>query len=280
MVADFPVPLPQPIMMHDMALTQRYALLLDVPLVFDPKVGTVGRVWGGCWWVGGLGGMAWRCLSATVETCSCCSAPGRIPGGSCGGASVEQPAPTVMAAEARSCPTLDTSTSAGKSHPPRPILPRPLCSTPPCPAPQAMIKKGQLPFTFESRPARIGVLPRYATSADEIRWFDTGVCDCARRGSGRCPKKGVWCPSSHRVPVPDAHACPHPHHHMRPPHPPTENMMCFHTACAWEDGPSTIRLYLCAFATFSLDAMTAKEGSEPYLTEVSLGLVGNTSWAG
>jgi carotenoid cleavage dioxygenase-like enzyme len=38
-VRDFPVPLREPIMMHDMALTQRYALLLDVPLVFDPKVG-------------------------------------------------------------------------------------------------------------------------------------------------------------------------------------------------------------------------------------------------
>jgi carotenoid cleavage dioxygenase len=38
-VRDFPVPLREPIMMHDMALTQSYALLLDVPLVFDPKVG-------------------------------------------------------------------------------------------------------------------------------------------------------------------------------------------------------------------------------------------------
>jgi carotenoid cleavage dioxygenase-like enzyme len=37
-VRDMPVPLREPIMMHDMALTQNYALLLDVPLVFDGKV--------------------------------------------------------------------------------------------------------------------------------------------------------------------------------------------------------------------------------------------------
>ena len=38
MVRDIPVPLPQPIMMHDFAITRNYALILDVPLVFDPKV--------------------------------------------------------------------------------------------------------------------------------------------------------------------------------------------------------------------------------------------------
>ena len=40
--------------------------------------------------------------------------------------------------------------------------------------PQVMVQKGQLPFEFKDRPARIGVLPRYAKSADEIRWFSTG----------------------------------------------------------------------------------------------------------
>ncbi|KAI3427019.1 hypothetical protein D9Q98_006961 [Chlorella vulgaris] len=73
-VADFPVPLKEPVMMHDMALTQRHAILLDTPLLFDPK---------------------------------------------------------------------------------------------------RMVKEGALPFTFTDRPLRIGVLPRYAESADGVRWFET-----------------------------------------------------------------------------------------------------------
>ena len=49
-----PVPLKQPVMMHDCALTANHMLLLDVPLVFDPKVGRVGFVgWAGLDWVGG-----------------------------------------------------------------------------------------------------------------------------------------------------------------------------------------------------------------------------------
>lgn len=34
----FDVPLRVPIMMHDMGLTREYVVLLDVPLVFSPKV--------------------------------------------------------------------------------------------------------------------------------------------------------------------------------------------------------------------------------------------------
>jgi carotenoid cleavage dioxygenase-like enzyme len=33
------VDLPRPVMMHDMAATQRYVVLLDLPLCFDPEVG-------------------------------------------------------------------------------------------------------------------------------------------------------------------------------------------------------------------------------------------------
>ena len=40
-VRDLPVPLPEPVLMHDFALTARHALLLDVPLVFDPQAGGV-----------------------------------------------------------------------------------------------------------------------------------------------------------------------------------------------------------------------------------------------
>lgn len=58
-VADFPVPLKEPVMMHDMALTQRHAILLDTPLLFDPKVSVspaVSKAGGRhCWWRAGLG---------------------------------------------------------------------------------------------------------------------------------------------------------------------------------------------------------------------------------
>jgi hypothetical protein len=39
-----------------------------------------------------------------------------------------------------------------------------------------MVREGKLPFVFQDRPVRIGVLRRYATSADEIKWFSTGGC--------------------------------------------------------------------------------------------------------
>jgi carotenoid cleavage dioxygenase len=39
-----------------------------------------------------------------------------------------------------------------------------------------MVRDGGLPFVYKKRPLRIGVLPRYALSADEIRWFETGDC--------------------------------------------------------------------------------------------------------
>ncbi|KAL4443616.1 hypothetical protein ABPG75_011353 [Micractinium tetrahymenae] len=121
---EMPVPLPEPIMMHDCALTQNYVLLLDVPLVFDPKV---------------------------------------------------------------------------------------------------MIKEGKLPFVLKDRPMRIGVVPRTATSADEIRWFAS------------------------------------------------EPVMCFHTCNAWEEG-GTIKLFLCTFPKFSLDTFTAKEGSDPVLSLLTIDL--------
>ena len=35
---DVRVPLPQHVMMHDFAITQDYAILMDVPLVFKPEV--------------------------------------------------------------------------------------------------------------------------------------------------------------------------------------------------------------------------------------------------
>lgn len=38
LVRDFAVPLPQPIMMHDMALTEDYVIFFDSSLVFKPEV--------------------------------------------------------------------------------------------------------------------------------------------------------------------------------------------------------------------------------------------------
>lgn len=45
LVKDFPVPLPQPIMMHDFAVTEDYVIFFDCSLVFKPEVG---GGWGGC----------------------------------------------------------------------------------------------------------------------------------------------------------------------------------------------------------------------------------------
>jgi carotenoid cleavage dioxygenase-like enzyme len=59
--ADFPVPLPAPIMMHDMALTQKHVILLDTPLEFDPKV-LGADVAGACWGVLGRAGVCWGVL--------------------------------------------------------------------------------------------------------------------------------------------------------------------------------------------------------------------------
>lgn len=39
-----------------------------------------------------------------------------------------------------------------------------------------------------------------------------------------------------------------------------ENYMCFHTANAWEEGPSTIRLFLCAFKEFRWGQCGAAHG--------------------
>ena len=109
------------IMMHDFAITEHYALILDVPLVFDPQVR--------------LG----------------------MPEASCGGG------------KACGCRIL-----AGPPH----------ACAPQCP-PQVMIKHKQLPFVFEDRPARVGVLPRYAQSGAEIRWFTLGERLRARAQAGR-----------------------------------------------------------------------------------------------
>jgi len=78
LVSTVEVPLPAPIMMHDFALTERYVIFMDVPLLFQPD---------------------------------------------------------------------------------------------------AMLKKGTLPFVYEkTRPARFGVLDRYATDSSGIKWFTTDPC--------------------------------------------------------------------------------------------------------
>ena len=83
-------------------------------------------------------------------------------------------------------------------HPPAPVYTptnvKPLPSPPlPSSPRQVMVKEGKLPFVFADRPARIGVLPRCARSADDNRWFTaerlmsfhvanggwTGRCACA-----------------------------------------------------------------------------------------------------
>lgn len=50
LVKDFPVPLPQPIMMHDFAVTEDYVIFFDCSLVFKPEVG---GGWGKCSWAVG-----------------------------------------------------------------------------------------------------------------------------------------------------------------------------------------------------------------------------------
>lgn len=123
-------------MMHDMALTQNHALLLDVPLLFEPQARSR-------WQLGG----SRHCVLLKRQV------PNR---------------PTYPNAQTALC-----------------------SSSPPCPASllQRMIKEKALPFRFDSRPVRIGVLPRSARSADEIRWFETG--GCARSGLKEAAL--AWC---------------------------------------------------------------------------------------
>jgi carotenoid cleavage dioxygenase len=37
---DVDIPLPDPVMMHDMAITEDYAIFLDFPLIFNPQACT------------------------------------------------------------------------------------------------------------------------------------------------------------------------------------------------------------------------------------------------
>lgn len=39
-----------------------------------------------------------------------------------------------------------------------------------------LLRHTPLVAVFKKRPTRIGVLPRYAESGAEVRWFDTGGC--------------------------------------------------------------------------------------------------------
>lgn len=92
--------------------------------------------------------------------------------------------------------------------------------------PEEMVKSKTLPFLFDrTRPARFGVLPRYARPGDEPVWFSV------------------------------------------------DPMMAFHTANAWDEGDSGVKLYLCTFKDFSLSEFTAA-GDEalPRLTEVTMDL--------
>jgi carotenoid cleavage dioxygenase-like enzyme len=43
LAADFPVPLPVPVMMHDFAITSNFAIFVDCPLLFKAEVGVEHR---------------------------------------------------------------------------------------------------------------------------------------------------------------------------------------------------------------------------------------------
>lgn len=58
-----------------------------------------------------------------------------------------------------------------------------------------MIKEGKLPFVLKDRPMRVGVVPRTATSADEIRWFASEPVMCFHTCNGARPPAALWgCP--------------------------------------------------------------------------------------
>lgn len=57
---------------------------------------------------------------------------------------------------------------------------------------QVMIKENKLPFVLKDRPMRIGVVPRAATSADEIRWFASEPVMCFHTCNGAgLPRRGA-----------------------------------------------------------------------------------------
>lgn len=47
-----------------------------------------------------------------------------------------------------------------------------------------MLKEGKLPFVLKDRPMRIGVVPRGAASADEVRWFASEPVMCFHTCNG------------------------------------------------------------------------------------------------
>ena len=134
-----------------------------------------------------------------------------------------------------------------------------------------MVREGKLPFEFQDRPVRIGVLPRYATSADEIKWFSTGGWLMPQCSPSSAPMPLVRLPvqpSLFSLPpaciLPNALTGEAPLLPLagRPLTSPTathlshgacltaaENFMAFHVANAWEEG-STIRLFLCCMKDF------------------------------
>lgn len=81
------------------------------------------------------------------------------------------------------------------------FLDMPLCFDP-----ERIVKEGSLPFHFDkSRKSRFGIMPRYATNEDAIRWFELPA------------------------------------------------MVIFHTANAWQEGDSIVKLAACTFDEFELD---------------------------
>lgn len=153
-----------------------------------------------------------------------------------------------------------------------------------------MVKEGKMPFVYKNRPARIGVLPRYAKSGDEVRWFTSERWMCFHTAAAweegskirlyLCTMRDFRWPDSKGMNATSLAGC------LRSP-PCTNNSIraimatsfaierhvfcCSYSASPFRLSPYTYTVCV-PWLLCSLDAFTATEDAEPYMSEVILDL--------
>lgn len=217
-------------MMHDMALTQNHVLLLDVPLVFDPRAR--GMAWAaarqraGCRMRARVIAGCWRHRQDVCLPDRPCSPP-------CQASHLVAPSTsTLLAGDDQGGQAAVLLPAAPSAHR-RAAARRGVCRGDP------LVRDG-----WVCRSARCG---RPASCAGS--WS----CGLARQVARGTPSIACWLPT----PAPTTPTI------TPPPFTPAEPFMAFHTAAAWEEGgaeggpPAAIRLFLCTFRSFSLVGLRA-----------------------
>jgi hypothetical protein len=177
---DVRVDLADGVMMHDMAVTQDYGIIVDTPLVFRPEVCCLIRLRTGafacllacCNWRADTVGLAAGCFcwlaSYSVSACRGQRACMQVVG-PCGGKRRrhEQCMCACVLLHARAaCMHANGKRACGGSQKTAQALHAGMCA-------QVMVTQDRLPLVFDkSRPARFGLLPKRPKSAKEIRWFE------------------------------------------------------------------------------------------------------------